>query len=80
VEQIKAFFLRHFKWTPGEYDLELNIIADQEDTNVNRKYRFSLFESESKKLSDYADTYRTGAGLYWISNEQAGILLPVHKA
>ena len=80
VAKLKTIFNRHFKWAPGEYNFELRLITDQEKANIARKYRFSLFESESQELFKYSEMYKTGAGVYWVSTEQPGIFVPVHEA
>ncbi len=79
VEKLKAFFKRHYKWVAGEWEVELRIITDREEANISRKYRFSLFESEAKELFDYSDMYKFGAGVYWVSPAQPGLILPVYE-
>lgn len=79
VEKLITFFRRHFKWTPGEYDFELRVITDRQGANISRHFRFSLFESESIELEDYSKMYRFGAGVYWVSPAQAGLIVLVHE-
>lgn len=79
VRKILRFFERHFKWTAGEYDLELKVITDRPEANISRSYRFSLFESESKELHDYSDGYRYGAGVYWVTAAHSGLVVPLHE-
>jgi len=79
VRNLMAFFERHFQWEPGEYHVELRIVTDLTDANISQRYRFSLFESESKELRDYSEKYRFGAGVYYMSPEQPGIIVPVHE-
>ena len=79
VRKLMAFFERHFKWAAGEYDLELKILTDRPAADVYRRYRFSLFESEAKELYGYSDMYRYGAGVYWVSPAQPGLIVPLHE-
>ncbi|MFI4953689.1 MAG: hypothetical protein ACHP7M_11170, partial [Burkholderiales bacterium] len=79
VELANSFFKRHFKWEPGEYELELAIETDRPEANVKRLYLFSLFESEAEELRGYSDNYKFGGGVYWVSQAQPGILLPVRE-
>jgi len=79
VELATAFFKRHFKWEPGEYELELSIETDRSEANVKRLYLFSLFESEAEELRSYSESYKYGGGVYWVSQAQPGILLPVRE-
>ena len=79
VQPLMAFFARQFKWEPAEYQVELRILTDLPKANVSQRYRFSLFESESNELRNYSDGYRYGAGVYWVSPAQPGIVVPVHE-
>lgn len=79
VELAISFFKRHFKWEAGEYELELAIETDRPEANVKRLYLFSLFESEAEELRGYSDNYKYGGGVYWVSQAQPGILLPVRE-
>lgn len=79
VQELIAFFRQHFKWQPGEYDFELKVITDREEANISRNFRFSLFESESKELFEYSEMYRFGAGVYWVSPAQPGLIVPVYE-
>jgi hypothetical protein len=79
VKETVNFFNKHFKWSPGEYDLELKVVTDRSEVNICRTYRFSLFESESKELFDYSEMYRFGDGVFFQSEKQRGIIVPVQK-
>ena len=79
VQELIAFFRRQFKWVPGEYDFELKVVTDRSEANISRRFRFSLFESESKELFEYSEMYRFGAGVYWVSPAQPGLIVPVHE-
>jgi hypothetical protein len=79
VEPAMSFFKRHFKWEPGEYELDLMVETDRKDTNLTRQYLFSLFESESEELRDYSNGYKHGAGVYWVSTAQPGLIVPVRE-
>jgi hypothetical protein len=79
VQSLMTFFERQFKWEPGEYEAELKVITDLPTANLSQRFRFSLFESESNELRGYTDGYRHGAGVYWVSPAQPGIIVPVHE-
>lgn len=74
VRKATAFFTQQFKWHAGEYELQLVVVTDRNLANFSHNYRFSLFESESKELADYVDQYKYGAGIYWVSAAQPGLL------
>jgi hypothetical protein len=79
VEPAMSFFKRHFKWEPGEYELDLMVETDRKEANLTRQYLFSLFESESEELRDYSNGYKHGAGVYWVSAGQPGLIVPVRE-
>ncbi len=79
VELATAFFRRHFQWDSGEYELELSVETDRPKANLKKVYLFSLFESEAGELRDYSDYYRYGSGVYWVSQAQPGIILPIRE-
>lgn len=79
VEPAIAFFNRHFKWVAGEYELDLTVETDRKETTLKRQYMFSLFESESAELRSYSDGYKHGAGVFWVSPAQPGLVVPVKE-
>ena len=79
VELAMSFFKNHFRWEAGEYDLELSVETDRREANLQRKYLFSLFESEAGELRAYSEGYKHGAGVCWASPAQPGILVPVKE-
>ncbi len=79
VELAMSFFKRHFQWEPGEYELELLVETDRPEANIKRRFLFSLFESEASELRDYSDGYKYGGGIYWVSQAQPGLLLPIRE-
>lgn len=79
VGRLMAFFQRHFRWEAGEYEVELRVQTDNPHADLSQRYSFSLFESEANELRDYSDGYRYGAGVYWNSENHAGLLIPIHE-
>ena len=73
------FFERRFQWDAGEYELELRVETDRPKADIRRLYLFSLFESEAAELRGYSEGYKYGAGVYWVSQAQPGILVPVRE-
>jgi hypothetical protein len=69
------FFDRMFIWTPGEYELYVRVDAEPERANIEKKYRFTLFESDSNDLTKYKDDYKYGAGIFFNSREHTGIIV-----
>ena len=80
VKKIMDFFQRHYKWDVGEYELELRIVTDRQETNIRRQYRFSLFESDAEYLFNHSNLYKIGEGVYWdIPNKQYNLGIPVYE-
>jgi hypothetical protein len=79
VEPAMAFFNSHFKWEAGEYELVLAVETDPKETSLIRHYSFSLFESESAELRGYSEGYKHGDGVFWFSQAQPGLNVPVKE-
>lgn len=80
VQPLLKFFDNKFRWHPGEYDLTLEIRAEPEAASVTNRYRFTLFESDSKQLTDYRDDYKYGFGVFLAATEHGGVVLPLTEA
>ena len=72
VEPILAFFQEKFSWTDGEYEVQINVLSDK--VVASKKYRFTLFETESQELRKLADHYKYGSGIYWDRTDISQIL------
>ena len=79
VELAISFFKRHYKWEAGEYEVELVVDTDFPGANIRKRFRFSLFETEAGELKSYSDGYKFGAGVYWVSPSQPGIVVPIRE-
>jgi hypothetical protein len=80
VQPCIQFFETKFRWFPGEYDLTLQIQAEPDKGNLTKRYRITLFESDSKELMDYCDDYKHGFGIYIDYSEHHGLGVPVMEA
>ena len=63
VQPIIEFFNEKFRWLPGEYHITLKAVTT--DKEYSKKYRFTLFETESNELRSHANDYKYGARVYW---------------
>lgn len=75
VEPFMQFFNELFVWFPGEYEICVRIGSDPEKTSIEKKYRFTLFESESDELSNYKDDYKFGIGIFFDRPQNRGIIV-----
>jgi hypothetical protein len=59
-QRMAAIFNERFPWVPGEFSLEVQVKADESIAAIKR-YRFTLYESDSQQLREDADRYRYGS-------------------
>lgn len=78
VVPLLAFFEQKFMWSPGEYELSIEIQTDRLTTS--KAYRFTIFESESDELRALTTQYKYGAGVYWNRSDIPQLLwLELHE-
>lgn len=73
-----AMFNEKFIWAPGEYEMTVAVALD--DSRFQKKYRFTLFESDAADLSKVKEDYRTGDGINWDSGKHPGLIVPLSEA
>ena len=77
---VKVFldlFAQLFLWSPGEYALDLTVNAEPGSASFSKKYRFTLYESDSEELRSHADDYIFGGGLTYNIPRHMGIFVPL---
>lgn len=81
VELVSAateFFDSKFVWESGEYIMNIDLVTSKNEANVTKKFRFIIYEAQTKQLRAVTDMYKVGGGLYWNpSNIQQNIILEV---
>jgi len=77
VNPISDLFERMFIWFPGEYVLKLTVNANPGSTTYSKKYRFTLFESDTAELTSHKEGYQFGAGLFYDDSRHLHISLPL---
>lgn len=75
VVPFEKMFEQRFVWKPGEYQLAIAVHAKPESAGATRRYRFTVFESESLELRQAADDFRFGDGIYWDSGKHTGVVV-----
>lgn len=81
-ELVKPFidmFERLFVWQPGEYVIELTVQAEPGSASFSRKYRFTLYESDTADLRSHIDDYQFGGGLTYNVDRHAGVFVPISQ-
>ena len=65
VSPFVQFFENRFVWKSGEYELLISIQTDQSHADIEKAYRFTLFESHEEELRTITHEYKYGIGIYW---------------
>lgn len=79
VDPLIELFDKNFIWLPGQYEIELQVDTNVERANITKRYRFTLFESDSDELSKYTEEYKIGAGIYYPSITNKGIWVQIFE-
>jgi len=79
VEPFNRLFDKMFTWLAGEYMLEISIETDTPQANISKKYRFTVFESQTESLIKHKEGYPSGAGVYWDSPSHVGLWVDVEE-
>ncbi|EYC51225.1 hypothetical protein AZ34_09095 [Hylemonella gracilis str. Niagara R] len=77
---IKPFldlFERFFLWLPGEYSMELAVDAEPGSASFVKRYRFTLFESDSDELRSHIEDYKFGGGISYNVGRHVGLAVPL---
>lgn len=79
VEPFNKLLESNFKWFEGDYLLEIVIETDTPRANVSRKYRFTIFESQTESLMDHKKGYPSGDAIFWESAYYVGQSIEVEE-
>ena len=79
VKPFNDLFNRLFLWLPGEYVVELTVTAKPGTASFSKKYRFTLYESESEELRSHTQDYQYGGGLSYNVDRHVGLSLPISE-
>lgn len=65
VQPLLTLFDADFFWMAGEYEVTLRIGTNVPRADLNRSFRFTLFESDSDQLRAHRDQFKFGNGVYY---------------
>lgn len=68
-----------FVWKPGEYVAELIVEAEPGSASFSRKYRYTLYESDSAELITHTDDYKFGGGVSYNMERHVGVFVPLSQ-
>jgi hypothetical protein len=77
IQPFLKMFNRMFVWLPGEYTLDLQIQVESGKAAFGRRYRFTLFESDSEELRSHTDDFKHGGGLAYDVDRHVGVYVPL---
>lgn len=76
VTPLEDLFRELFIWEAGEYIMELTVNTVPKTASCNKKYRFTLYESDSEELASYVKDYKYGGGVWFNMNNHTGLFIP----
>lgn len=79
VDPFMKLFDQLFIWQPGEYVAELIVEAEPGSASFSRKYRFTLYESDSGELRAQIEDYKFGGGVSYNVDKHAGVFVPLSQ-
>lgn len=77
VAPFHQLFERLFIWDTGEYVMALIVEAEPGSATYSKKYRFTLFESDTADLRKHAVDYQYGGGISYNVDKHAGLSVPI---
>jgi len=79
VTPFMNLFDKLFIWQPGEYVAELIVEEEPGSASFSRKYRFTLYESDSSELRAHIEDYKFGGGVSYNIDKHAGVFVPLSQ-
>jgi hypothetical protein len=72
-------FEKMFLWLPGEYVVELIVDAQVASASCSKKFRFTLYESDTAELKSHTADYKAGGGISYNVDKHAGLSVPLSE-
>ena len=66
-----------FPWEPGEYVFALAVDAEPGSASFAKKYRFTLYESDTAELRKHTEDYKFGGGISYNIPRHMGVFVPL---
>jgi hypothetical protein len=79
VTPFMQLFSKLFIWEPGEYVFELVVEAQPGSASYSKKYRFTLYESDTAELRKYTEDYLSGGGIYYHADRHVGVFVSLSE-
>lgn len=72
-------FNKLFVWEPGEYVFSLSVDAEPGSASYAKKYRFTLYESDTAELRKHTEDYKFGGGISYNVQQHIGVFVPLSE-
>lgn len=79
VAPFLALFQKLFVWQPGEYVFTLTVEAEPGSATYSKRYRFTLYESDTAELVKHTEDYKFGGGISYNVPRHAGVFVPISE-
>ncbi|AAZ24321.1 hypothetical protein CPS_4853 [Colwellia psychrerythraea 34H] len=79
IEPFIQMFQKKFMWKPGDYQFHINVKTLDEEADIKKSFRFTLFESQSEDLESYVKDFNIGAGISYDLDDHCGVLVQVEE-
>jgi len=70
VQPFHEMVSKNFIWIEGEYSINVRVESSDAKILVEKNFRFTLYESDSRQLRNYEAEYKYGNGIYYGSENQ----------
>lgn len=72
-------FSKLFVWEPGEYVFSLSVGVEPGSASYAKKYRFTIYESDTAELRKHTEDYKFGGGITYNVQQHAGVYVPLSE-
>lgn len=79
VAPFLELFNKLFVWEPGEYVIALSVEAEPGSASYLKKYRFTLYESDTMELKKHTEDYKFGGGISYNVQRHVGVFVPLSE-
>ena len=80
LQPFRTQFDRLFIWQDGEYTVELSVAVEPASASFKKRYRFTIYESDTADLRKLTEGYASGAGILFNAPAPAAIFCPLTEA
>lgn len=78
VQPFLKLFHQQFRWQPGEYELQVVVVAEPGNATLRNRYRFTLFESDTEELKEHLQEFPIGGGgITFIGEKTTNVWVPL---